>query len=99
MKENERAGGGPSDLTRLNRRAPFRRSWICRLRTLLILTIVVAGVGGCASVEPWQKETLALTPMQVDDLKCQRFERNVEVYREGAVGANGGKSGGGCGCS
>ena len=27
------------------------------------------------------------------------FDRNVEVYREGAAGANGGKSGGGCGCT
>ena len=27
------------------------------------------------------------------------IERSIDVYREGAVGANGGKSGGGCGCS
>jgi hypothetical protein len=37
--------------------------------------------------------------MRLDDPACQRFERNVEVYREGAAGANGGKSGGGCGCT
>ncbi len=67
---------------------------------------LVAGLGlalvactGCASVEPWQKETLALAPMAVESDTCHRFERNMEVYREGAVGGNGGKSGGGCGCS
>lgn len=54
---------------------------------------------GCASVKPWEKDTLALPAMELDDMACHRFERNIEVYREGAVGANGGKSGGGCGCS
>ena len=70
-----------------------------RLGFVLFLAGAVMGVGGCASVEPWQKGTLALTPMQLEDMKTQSFERNIEVYREGAVGANGGKSGGGCGCS
>ncbi len=54
---------------------------------------------GCATVKPWERDTHALSPMQAEDHKCHRFERNIEVYREGAVGANGGKSGGGCGCS
>ena len=29
----------------------------------------------------------------------ERFEGNFQVYREGASGANGGKTGGGCGCN
>jgi hypothetical protein len=37
--------------------------------------------------------------MAADNPPCHRFETNNEVYREGAVGANGGKSGGGCGCT
>jgi hypothetical protein len=37
--------------------------------------------------------------MAAEDPRCQWFEHNNEVYREGAVGANGGKSGGGCGCT
>ena len=53
----------------------------------------------CAQVRPWQKENLSLDPMQIRDCPIHRFERNVEVYREGAMGGNGGKSGGGCGCS
>ena len=69
-------------------------------RRLLLGAVIVAGLAtGCASVEPWQKGDLALAPMQVNDDLCHRFERNIEAYREGAVGANGGKSGGGCGCS
>ncbi len=69
-----------------------------RWRTVVLLLCAASAVG-CATVEPWQKGDLASPPMQVVDDDCHRFERNIEVYREGAVGANGGKSGGGCGCS
>lgn len=70
-----------------------------RCLTLAALTVLGAAASGCATVEPWQREHLSLAPMQPDGSPCARFERNVEVYREGAVGANGGKSGGGCGCT
>ncbi len=66
---------------------------------LFMAFAAAALAAGCASVEPWQKGDLATPPMQIDDDACHRFERNIEVYREGAVGANGGKSGGGCGCT
>jgi hypothetical protein len=65
--------------------------------TLVALLGVLAT--GCATVRPWEREYLALEPMQPDGSRCDHFERNLEVYREGAVGANGGKSGGGCGCT
>lgn len=60
--------------------------------TLLALT-------GCATIEPWERDHLATPGMEIDDTACHRFEHNYEVYREGAAGANGGKSGGGCGCT
>lgn len=70
-----------------------------RMTGALALWIGFGLTTGCASVQPWEKQVLARQAMAIDDLPCQRFERNAEVYREGAVGANGGKSGGGCGCS
>jgi hypothetical protein len=70
-----------------------------RLRAAALGMLLGAGMGGCATVEPWQREHLSLAPMQADGSRCVRFEHNVEVYREGAAGANGGKSGGGCGCT
>lgn len=72
-----------------------------RARGVAVLVTVVAGLlsSGCAVVRPWQREALSLAPMQVGDDPVHRFEHNTEVYREGALGANGGKSGGGCGCS
>lgn len=63
---------------------------------VLVLTFISTG---CATVRPWQRDHLALPEMFLDDTPCHRFERSVEVYREGVAGANGGKSGGGCGCS
>lgn len=71
------------------------RRWTARCALLLALV----GAAGCAKVEPWQRKDLSLTPMELEACKIHRFETNIEVYREGAGGANGGKSGGGCGCS
>ena len=65
----------------------------------LILAVALLGCTACTQVKPWEKELLALDAMQIDDAPVQRFERNDDVYREGAIGGNGGKSGGGCGCS
>jgi hypothetical protein len=66
---------------------------------LLFPLLLALGSGGCASVQPWERESLALTPMAPEGPATACFDRNVEVYREGAAGANGGKSGGGCGCT
>jgi len=70
-------------------------------RALLVagLLVVAGSASGCATVNPWEREQLALEPLAAEDPRCQWFEHNNEVYREGAVGANGGKSGGGCGCT
>lgn len=70
-------------------------------RGALVLAVLcgLTGLTGCATVQPWERGTLSSESMKVDDCRTHRFERNVEVYREGAVGGNGGKSGGGCGCS
>ncbi|MCM2317586.1 MAG: DUF4266 domain-containing protein [Thermoanaerobaculia bacterium] len=67
-----------------------------------VLALVILGLSGltaCTTVQPWERGTLSGEAMKLDDCRTHRFERNVEVYREGAVGGNGGKSGGGCGCS
>ena len=68
--------------------------WIAMSALTLTLLMV-----GCTKVKPYEKELHALEPMQLKDCPLHRFERNQEVYREGAAGGNGGKSGGGCGCS
>jgi len=37
--------------------------------------------------------------MELAPRKAEKFENSFQVYREGASGANGGKTGGGCGCN
>jgi hypothetical protein len=64
----------------------------------VVLLVCLSG-SGCATVRSWERGTHALAPMQVEDPAAKLIERSIDVYREGAVGANGGKSGGGCGCS
>jgi len=65
--------------------------------TLLISFVIVAS--SCTAVKPYQKVNLNDPDMELSAHKSERFETNYQVYREGASGANGGKSGGGCGCN
>jgi hypothetical protein len=37
--------------------------------------------------------------MKLSARASERYETSFQVYREAAAGANGGKSGGGCGCN
>ena len=56
-------------------------------------------LSSCTSVKDYQKMYLNDSEMEVAARKVQKFEMSFQLYREGAAGANGGKSGGGCGCN
>ncbi|MBC6112877.1 DUF4266 domain-containing protein [Pedobacter fastidiosus] len=53
----------------------------------------------CATVKPYQKNRLNDSEMSLSSRSSQKFEQSFQLYREGGSGANGGKSGGGCGCN
>jgi len=53
----------------------------------------------CVAVKQYEKIYLNDEEMQLSAKGSERFETNFQVYREAAAGANGGKSGGGCGCN
>lgn len=53
----------------------------------------------CATVKPYQKNKLNDSEMALSSRMAQKFEQSFQLYREGCSGANGGKSGGGCGCN
>ncbi len=53
----------------------------------------------CTAVKEYEKVNLNDPDMELASKKIDRFETNFQVYREAASGANGGKSGGGCGCN
>lgn len=66
----------------------------------IFLAIVLAGViSACTTVKEYQKVDLNDPDMKLSEHKDAKFETAFQVYREGASGANGGKSGGGCGCN
>jgi hypothetical protein len=61
--------------------------------------LVITFLTSCASVKPYQKNKINDSDMILSARKVQKFEQSFQLYREGASGANGGKSGGGCGCN
>ena len=68
-------------------------------KILSLLIVAVGTLGACTTVKPYQKNRLNDAEMELSARKAQKFEQSFQLYREGASGANGGKSGGGCGCN
>jgi hypothetical protein len=68
-------------------------------QNFLVIVILLFFLGSCASVKEYQKMYLNDSEMELAARKVQKFEMSFQLYREGAAGANGGKSGGGCGCN
>ena len=56
-------------------------------------------LNSCTTVKEYQKNKLNDAEMQLSGRKIEKTELNFQSYREGASGANGGKTGGGCGCN
>ena len=70
-----------------------------KINLLLLVFAAAGGLTSCASVQPYQKQYLNDDNMALSDSKLEVYETNFESYREGVAGANGGKTGGGCGCN
>lgn len=65
----------------------------------IIVPMIVLFFSSCVSVKEYEKVKLNDPDMSLSQKKIDRFETSYQVYREAAAGANGGKSGGGCGCN
>ena len=71
-----------------------------RKPSAILLTIpVIAIAASCTAVKAYQKNKLNDAEMTLGNRGIEKTELNFHSYREGASGANGGKSGGGCGCN
>ena len=53
----------------------------------------------CVVVKEYDKVYLNDEEMLLSGKGMERFETNFQIYREAAAWANGGKTGGGCGCN
>ncbi len=72
---------------------------VLNVRFWLLVLVAVGGLTSCATVQPYQKQYLNDENMTLSESKLEVYETNFESYREGVAGANGGKTGGGCGCN
>jgi len=69
------------------------------MKKILIITIAVVSLSSCVAVKEYEKVNINDPDMKLSDYSVDRFKNNALVYREAASGANGGKTGGGCGCN
>jgi hypothetical protein len=70
--------------------------------TVCLLNLVLATImalTSCTPVKEYQKNRINDSEMSLSNRKVEKNELNFQSYREGSSGANGGKTGGGCGCN
>ncbi|MBF0370966.1 MAG: DUF4266 domain-containing protein [Magnetococcales bacterium] len=72
----------------------LRRFWIL---TLLAALAVMAG--GCAVVEPWERDYLARPDMSFDPDPLEANARSQIYYSKETASGGYGVGGGGCGCN
>jgi hypothetical protein len=75
-----------------------------RNKRVVLLAVVAMGMltitaTSCETVKEYQKNKLNDSEMNLSNRKVEKTELSFQSYREGASGANTGKSGGGCGCN
>jgi hypothetical protein len=69
------------------------------MKKLIAFGIVLFAMQSCNSVKEYEKQNINDTSMKLTAQTTERYETAFQVYREAAAGANGGKTGGGCGCN
>ena len=70
-----------------------------RAAAAFFLLAAIATTSSCTTVKEYQKNYLNDAEMTLANRKIEKTENSFQTYREGASGANGGKTGGGCGCN
>ncbi|KAF0202897.1 MAG: hypothetical protein FD170_1474 [Bacteroidetes bacterium] len=68
-------------------------------KVLTLAIIIGLGFTSCTVVKEYEKVNLNDPDMVLSDRKSDRYTTTFQAYREAASGANGGKTGGGCGCN
>lgn len=69
------------------------------MKLLMMILLGAISFTSCTTVKEYQKNKLNDSEMILSNRKIERTELSFQSYREGASGANGGKTGGGCGCN
>lgn len=69
------------------------------IQKIILGLMLVLLFQSCNSVKEYEKVAINDPDMKLSAKMLERYETTFQVYREAAAGANGGKSGGGCGCN
>ena len=69
------------------------------MKKAILVFSLFAALQSCSAVKEYEKVNINDPDMQLSLKMVDRFETNFQAYREAAAGANGGKTGGGCGCN
>jgi uncharacterized lipoprotein len=70
-----------------------------KLSKKLVILITLITFASCSEVKEYQKSKINDSDMELAAKKSEKFENTFMLYREASSGANGGKTGGGCGCN
>lgn len=69
------------------------------MKKILMHALITCFFSSCVVVKEYEKVAINDPDMILADKPCDRNVSTMHSYREAAVGANGGKTGGGCGCN
>ncbi len=69
------------------------------MKGIFLAIMATFSLASCAHVKEYQKSRINDSEMTLSNRTVEKNELNAESYREGSSGANGGKTGGGCGCN
>lgn len=69
------------------------------MNKIALLILVVVTMQSCVAVKEYDKLYINDPDMKLAAKSSEKYETTFQVYREAAAGANGGKTGGGCGCN
>ncbi|SDS43457.1 protein of unknown function [Formosa sp. Hel1_31_208] len=69
------------------------------IKKAILCILVSSFLTSCVVVKEYEKVNLNDPDMVLADKKADRNILTAHSYREAAAGANGGKTGGGCGCN
>ena len=69
------------------------------MKNISLALFVLLLMQSCTIVKEYEKEKINDVDMKLAARTAEKYETTFQVYREAAAGANGGKSGGGCGCN
>lgn len=69
------------------------------IKRILVLSLIICFFSSCVVVKEYEKVNINDPDMALSEKKCDRNVTTMHSYREAAVGANGGKTGGSCGCN